>query len=168
MAVVSINNGFVSRERQAVMISKNFFSIGLIVIILLCTGLVQEATASSKARVQVSATVSPWFKAQAIQQIGSYQVTREDIARGYTDLTAAVTVQFQSNINQGQIVFQVANFAAEQVLVKQGGMVNDQIFIATIAGSPPEQRSYDLRVILSPEIVAGIYPLHLSMQTTLL
>jgi hypothetical protein len=168
MAIVFINNGFGSRERQAVMTSKNFFSIGLIVIILLCTGLVQESTASNKASIRVSATVSPWFKAQAIQQIGSYQVTREDIARGYTDLVAAVTVQYQSNINQGQIVFQVANFGTEQVLVKQAGIVSDQIFIATSAGSPLDQRSYDLRVMLSSEIAVGTYPLHLSMQTTVL
>ena len=168
MAIVSVNNGFDSRERQAIMTSKHFFTIGLMVIALLSTGLVPEAMASSKARVQVSATVLPWFKGQAIQQTASYQVTREDIVRGYTDLAAAVIVQFQSNINQGQIVFQVANFGAEQVLVKQAGTVSDQIFIATIAGSPMQQRSYDLRVMLAPEVVAGTYPLHLAMQTTVL
>ena len=150
------------------MTSKHFFSIGLMVIALLSSGLVHEAAASSKARVEVSATVLPWFKGQAIQQTGSYQVTREDIARGYTDLVAAVTVQFQSNINQGQIVFQVANFGAEQVLVKQAGMVSDQVFIATSAGRTMEQRSYDLRVMLTPEVFAGTYPLHLSMQTSVL
>ncbi len=150
------------------MTSKNLITIGLMIISLLCTGLVPEATASSKASVQVSATVLPWFKGQAIQQTDSYQVTREDIARGYTDLVAAVAVQFQTNINQGQIVFQVANFDAGQVLVKEAGMVSDQIFIATSAGSPMEQRSYDLRVMLTPEVVAGTYPLHLAMQTSVL
>jgi hypothetical protein len=147
---------------------KNLFSIGLMIISLLCTGLVEAATASSKASLRVNATVSPWFKAQAIQQAGSYQVTLEDIKKGYTDLVAAVSVQFQTNINQGQIVFQVANFGGGQVLVKQAGMVSDQIVIATIAGSTMEQRSYDLRVMLTPEVVAGTYPLHLAMQTSVL
>lgn len=150
------------------MTSKNLFTIGLMIIALLCTGLAPEATAGNKASVHVSATVLPWFKGQAIQQADSYQVTREDIARGYTDLAAAVTVQFQSNVNQGQIVFQVANFGTEQVLVKQTGKVSDQIVIATSAGSPLQQHSYDLRVMLAPEVVAGTYPLRLAMQTTVL
>lgn len=150
------------------MTSKNFFTIGLMVITLLFTGLAPEALAGSNASVRVSATVLPWFKGEAIQQTESYQVTREDIVRGYTDLAAAVTVQFQTNINQGQIVFQVANFGSAQVLVKQAGMVSDQIYIDTIAGSPQQQRSYDLRVMHTPEVVAGTYPLHLAMQTTVL
>ena len=150
------------------MTSKQFFSIGLMVIALLCTCLGPEAAASNKACIRVSATVLPWFQGQVIQQTDSYQVTHEDIARGYTDLAAVVTVQFQSNINQGKILFQVANSGTEQVLVKQAGMVSDQIFIATIAGNPLQQRSYDLRVMLTPEIVIGTYPLHLAMQATLL
>jgi hypothetical protein len=61
---------------------------------------------------------------------------------------------------------QVANNGAEQVLVKEAGTVSDQLFIALLADN--RQQTYDLRVILSPEIVAGTYPLHLSMQTTVL
>lgn len=150
------------------MTRKNLFSIGLMIITLLCTGLVQEATASNKASLRVNATVSPWFKAQAIQQAGSYQVTLEDIKKGYTDLTAAVAVQFQTNIIQGKVLLQVANNGAEQVLVKQAGTTSDQLVIAAIAGSQLEERSYDLRVLLTPDVVVGTYPLHLSMQTTIL
>jgi hypothetical protein len=148
------------------MTSKQLFSIGLIAMALLCTGPGQGLAASDKASLWVSATVTPWFKAQAIQQTSSYQVTREDIERGYTDLFAAISIQFQTNILEGKILLQVANNGAEQVLVKQAGTVSDQLFIALLADS--RQQTYDLRVILSPEIVAGTYPLHLSMQTTVL
>lgn len=168
MAIFFINSGTNSRERQAIMTSKNLFTIGLMVISLLCTGLVQEATASSNASVRVSATVIPWFKAQATQQTASYQVTFEDIKKGYTDLTAAVAVQFQTNIIQGKILLQVANSGAEQVLVKRAGTVSDQILIASLVGSQPQVSSYDLRVVLTPDAVVGTYPLHLSMQTTVL
>lgn len=150
------------------MTSKQLFSIGLMAIALICTGPEQGTAAGHKTNLWVSATITPWFKAQAIQQTGSYQVTREDIARGYTDLAAAVSVQFQTNILQGKILLQVANSGAEQVLVKQAGTVSDQLFIALLAGSPQEKHTYDLRVVLTPEIVVGTYPLHLSMQTTVL
>lgn len=168
MAIFLINNGFGSRERQVVMTSKNFFSIGFMVITLLCTGLVPAAAASHKASLRVSATVTPWFKAQAIQQTRSYQVTLEDIKKGYTDLTAAVAVQVQTNIIQGKVLLQVANSGAEQVLVKQAGTTDDQLVISSLAGSQQEEHFYDLRVVHSPEVVVGTYPLHLSMQTTVL
>ena len=150
------------------MTSKQLFSIGLIALALICTGPEQGTAASHKASLWVSATVTPWFKAQAIQQTGSYRVTREDIERGYTDLFAAVSVQFQSNIRHGKILLQVANSGAEQVLVKQAGTVSDQLFIALLADSLQEKHTYDLRVVLTPEVVVGTYPLHLSIQTTVL
>lgn len=168
MAIIFINNGTGNRERQAVMTTKNFFSIGLMAIALICTGPGQGAAASHKASLRVEATVAPWFKAQAIQQTRSYQVTLEDIKKGYTDLTAAVAVQVQTNIIQGKILLQVANSGAGQVLVKQAGTVSDQLIVSCRAGSQQEERSYDLRVVLSPEVVVGTYPLHLSMQTTVL
>ena len=150
------------------MTSKHLFSIGLMAIALVCTGPGQGTAASHKASLWVSATVSPWFKAQAIQQTGSYQVTREDIERGYTDVSAAVSVQIQTNIVEGKILLQVANIGAEQVLVKQADTVSDQLFIVLLAGSPQGKHTYDLRVVLSPEVVIGTYPLHLAMQTTVL
>jgi hypothetical protein len=150
------------------MTSKQLFSIGLMAIALICTGPGQGTAASDKASLWVSATVTPWFKAQAIQQTSSYQVTREDIARGYTDLFAAVSIQFQTNIIDGKILLQVANSGAEQVLVKQAGTISDQLFIALLAENRQEKQTYDLRVVLSPEVVVGTYPLRLSMQTTVL
>lgn len=150
------------------MTSKYFAIIGLMLIALLCTGLAQDAIAGNKASVQVSANILPWFKGQATQQTASYQVTPEDIARGYTDLAAAVSVQFQTNIQHGQIILQVATFGSEQVMIRQADLVSDKIFIATITGSTLQQRSYDLRVILPPEAMIGTYPLHLAMQTTVL
>lgn len=150
------------------MTCKQLFCIGLMIISLICTGPGQGTAATDKASLWVSATVTPWFKAQAIQQINSYQVTREDIERGYTDLVAAISVQFQTNILQGKILLQIANNGAEQVLVKQAGAVSDQLFIALLSGNPPARQTYDLRIVLTPEIVIGTYPLQLSMQTTVL
>ena len=147
------------------MTSKQLFLSGLMAIALSCSGPGQGIAASDKASLWVSATVAPWFKAQAVQQTRSYQVTREDIERGYTDLLAAVSIQFQTNIPEGKILLQVENNGAEQVLVKQAGTVSDQLFIALAEN---RQQTYDLRVILSPTIAAGTYPLHLSMQTTVL
>lgn len=150
------------------MTSKNLFSIVLMALALLCISPGQGMTAGDKASLRVEATVSPWFTTQAVQQTDSYQVTREDIERGYTDLPAAVSVQFQTNIFQGKILLQVANSGTEQVLVKQGGTISDQLLIASLAVSRLEERSYDLRVVLPPEVMVGTYPLHLSMQTTVL
>lgn len=168
MALLFIDNGFGSRERQAIMTSKYLLSIGFLAIALACTIPDQGEAASHRANLQVSAAVTPWFKAQAIQQTRSYQVTLEDIKKGYTDLTAAVVVQLQTNIIQGKILLQVANSGAEQVLVKQAGAVNDQLVISSHSGSQQEEHFYDLRVVHSPEVVVGTYPLHLSMQTTVL
>lgn len=150
------------------MTGKDLLSIGFMAITLICTNPEHGAAASDKASLRVGATVTPWFKAQARQQTGSYQVTREDIERGYTDLFAAVSVQVQTNILHGKVLLQVANSGAEQVLVKQAGTVSDQLIIALLAGSPQEKHSYDLRVVLPPEVVVGTYPLHLSLQTTVL
>ncbi|MBE0504234.1 MAG: hypothetical protein IBX46_08915 [Desulfuromonadales bacterium] len=150
------------------MANKHFFRIGIIGIALLCFFVGVGAAASDNASLQVRATVLPWVKAQAIQQTASYQVTRADIAKGYTDLTAAVSLQIQTNIVHGKLLLQVANLGAEQVLVKQAGTFNEQIFIPLVAGNPQEIQTYDLRVVLPPAVVIGSYPLYLSMQTTVL
>lgn len=150
------------------MTTKHFFSIGIITIALLFSVVGLGSAASSKASLRVSATVMPWFNAQAVQQSVSYQVTREDIVKGYTDLMAAVSVQIQTNMTQGKILLQVANSGAEQVLVKVAGSLSDQLFLDLLGASPQEKQLYDLRVVLTPEVVVGTYPLHLSMQTTVL
>lgn len=149
------------------MVNKHFFTIGILCIALLSSGF-GAASASDNANLQVRATVLPWIKAQATQQTGSYQVTRADIARGYTDLTAAVVLQIQTNILHGKLLLQIANLGAEQVLVKESGTVSDQVFIPLVAGNPQEIQTYDLRVLLPSAVVVGTYPLHLSMQTTVL
>lgn len=150
------------------MTNKQFFSIGIICIALLGSGVGPGSAASDNASLQVRATVLPWIKAQATQQTASYQVTRADIAKGYTDLTAAVALQIQTNIVQGKLLLQVANLGAEQVMVKQTGTVSEQIFIPLVAGNRQEIQTYDLRVVLPSTVVIGTYPLHLSMQTTVL
>lgn len=150
------------------MISKHLLSIGLMVVALVCSGSEPATAAGHKASLRVGATVMPWFKAEAIQQTRSYQVTREDLARGYTDLSAALSIHYQTNIVNGKILLQVANSGAGLVLVKQSGNVSEQLFITSLAGNPQEEQTYDLRVILAPEAVVGIYPLHLSVQTTVL
>lgn len=150
------------------MANKHYFHIGIICIALLCCGVGAGAASSDNARLQVRATVLPWVKTQATQQTASYQVTGADIAKGYTDLTAAISLQIQTNIVHGKLLLQVTNLGAEQVLVKQTSTVSEQIFIPLVAGNPQEIQTYDLRVVLPPAVVIGTYPLHLSMHTTVL
>lgn len=150
------------------MANKHFLYIGNLCIALLCIALGTASAASDNANLQVRATVLPWVKAQATQQTNSYQVTRADIVRGYTDLTAAVALQIQTNIVHGKLLLQVANLGAEQVLVKEAGTVSEQLFIPLVAGNPQEIQTYDLRVVLPPAVMIGTYPLYLSMQTTIL
>lgn len=122
----------------------------------------------SRAALSVQATVLPWLKVDTVQHVDRFQVSAEDVARGYTDLKSAVTVNYQTNI-QEQIFLQVAALGSEEILVQQPGFMTSEVVIPrTSAGTVPAALSLDLRVVLAPETVAGSYPLRLSIIPTVL
>ena len=55
--------------------------------------------AATSARLQVSATVLPFVSFNASQHVTAYQVTSDDMKRGYIDLPNAITVNIKTNLN---------------------------------------------------------------------
>lgn len=142
---------------------RNSSVIFLMAIILLGTS---TSFAATSARVQVTATVLPFVSLNAIQLVKTYQVQQEDIKRGYIDLPNSMSVKVRTNLN-ADIPVIVENLMGS-VLIRESGRVDfvGNVFHLNIAGNRPYtqiSRIYDLRILLSADMIDGVYPLNISM-----
>lgn len=141
-------------------------------LLALVTGFVasNEALAAGAARTDLSvqATVLPWLKVNSVQHVKSFQVTDEDLRRGYADLTSAITVSYQTNMAT-TITVAVDSIGPEQIYVQQAGSPQREIPLPIPATcAVPSSLSLNLRVMLPLNTVAGIYPLNLAIIPTVL
>ena len=124
--------------------------------------------AATPAKLQVSATVAPFYSFNAIQNVASYQVNSADLKRGYIDLPNTITVKVRTNLTAGVPVF-VENSAATRVLIKESGrsgFAENAFTVQTSDYRPntPLSKSYDLRIVLSNDATEGNFPLVLSIS----
>ena len=124
--------------------------------------------AGTSAKLQVTATVLPFVRFSAVQHVATYQVSSDDIKRGYIDLPHSLTVNVSTNVNGGVPVV-VDNWGNNQLLVKESGTGNfsGNSFTLNTAGYRPNtliSKNFDSRVVLSANSQEGVYPLTISMM----
>ncbi len=140
--------------------------IAVVFAVLLCG--ICPAFAATSASIHVSATVLPFVSFNAAQHVATYQVSSEDLRRGYVDLPNAITVNVRTNMSGGVPVF-VDNWGGGRILVKESGTGNFQenSFTLNTAGYRPNSlisKHYDSRIILPADAREGVYPLTISMS----
>jgi hypothetical protein len=81
---------------------KKYTIIISIIFILISAGHASSETTSSI--LNVSATVLPYVKYSVQNQKGSFEVTEEDIDRGYLDISDALTINVKTNSINGYIL----------------------------------------------------------------
>ena len=122
-----------------------------------------QASASTSATVQVRTVIRSWIKFSANQPVSSYQVTKEDIRRGYIDFPRALTLSVQTNIRDA-IRFEISSGGPEGILVQDGGTgLTDAVRIEGQQPAVPVTRTLDMRVVLAEGTREGTYPLQLAM-----
>lgn len=139
-------------------------------LIALCSGFAADAAlaaSTSRASLAVHATVLPWMKINAVQHVKTFQVTDEDIRRGYADLSSAVTVSYATNIS-GVLSVAIDTMGPERIYVRQAGSMSQEIALPTVATAVPANVSLSLRVVLPNDTVAGLYPLNLAIVPTVM
>ena len=122
-----------------------------------------QASASTSATVQVRAVIRPWIKFSASQPVSSYQVTGEDIRRGYIDFPQAMTISVQTNIRDA-IRFDISSGGPERILVQDGGTgLTDAVRVESQHPAVSVTRVLDMRVVLPEGTREGTYPLQIAM-----
>jgi hypothetical protein len=122
-----------------------------------------QASPGSSATVQVRAVIRPWIKFSANQPVSSYQVTSEDIRRGYIDFPQAMTIRVQTNISDA-IRFEITSGGPEQILVQDGETgLTDAIRVEGQHPAAQVTRVLDMRVVLPEGTREGTYPLQIAM-----
>jgi hypothetical protein len=124
--------------------------------------------AGTSAKLQVTATVLPFVKFSAVQHVAAYQVSSDDIKRGYIDLPDSLTVNVSTNVNGGVPVV-VENWGSGRLLVKESGTGNfsDSSFTLNTAGYRSNtlvSKNYDSRIVLPANSQEGVYQLTISMM----
>ena len=122
-----------------------------------------QASSSSSATVQVRAVIRPWIKFSANQPMTSYEVTSEDIRRGYIDFPQALTFSVQTNIREA-IRFEISSGGPERILVKDGQSgLSEAVHVVGTLPSVLVTRNLDMRVVLAEGTQEGTYPLIVAM-----
>ncbi|GFO54626.1 hypothetical protein GMSM_16330 [Geomonas sp. Red276] len=136
-----------------------------VLALLLVTPAAWGGTAATTLRV--GAAVLPYVSLDARQQMTTYYVADEDVARGYIDLSGAVTVSFRTNLERG-VPVGVENLGEGRVLVSEAGKGNfvSSAFTLDPAGyriGARVERKLDARIVLSPDTPRGVHQLALGI-----
>ena len=122
-----------------------------------------RASSGSSALLQVRATIRPWIKFAATQQVSNYRVTEADIHRGFIDLPGALKLNVQTNIGEA-IRFDISSNGPEQILAHEGGSaLTDTVRIEGQHPAITVARVLDMRVVLPVGIQEGIYPFQVAV-----
>lgn len=136
---------------------------GLLPLAILLSWTTPEPAAASSATLNVQATIRPWLKFSASQPFGSYQVTEQDIRRGYLDLPQALTLQMQTNIPE-EVSFEITSNGPERIFLHENGSgMAGALVIAGNHPAVPVTRVLDLRIMLPANARTGTYPLQVAL-----
>lgn len=128
--------------------------------LLLAAATVGQADADARATLQVSARVLPWLSSEMVQQIFEYRVSAADLRRGFVDLPGALLFRYRSN-GSTPIDLQLDSLGPAPVVLLETGSTVAEVQL-TAGGAPlPQERRFDLRVLLPAGATPGVYPLQL-------
>ncbi len=152
------------QEVKSVKLRKVHHIATAVMLILLAA---QPGLAATSCQIRVSATILPYVSFNAAQHVMTYQVTSEDLKKGYVDLPNAITVNVRTNVNSGVPVI-IDNWGNGKVLVKESGSASfsESSFTLNIAGyrlNSVITKNYDSRIILPADAQEGVYPFSISM-----
>jgi hypothetical protein len=100
---------------------KNRISI-LIIVIAALMSLSGPTLAGNKATIMVSATVVASVSQSLIHQVSRFNVTEEDIRRGFIEIPSATVLQIKTNDRRGYVLlFEGGNELFKEVLVTDKG-----------------------------------------------
>lgn len=127
--------------------------------------------AGTSATLQVGATIKPWMKFNSIQHVATYQVSSDDLKKGYIELTNVITVNLSTNLTKGVRVL-VANSGVGEVLLKESGTVDFSASSFTVSSADYRagtqiSKQYDSRITLPADAKVGTYPLTLTLMPTI-
>jgi hypothetical protein len=140
--------------------------VGLITVLL---ALATPVFAGTSATLSVGATIKPWMKFTSTQHVATYQVSSEDLKKGYVDLANVITVNLSTNNSAGVRVL-VGNGDGGEVLLKESGTAAEfatSSFTMTPSGYRAGtliSKRYDSRIPLPSDARVGTYPLTLTLM----
>lgn len=123
--------------------------------------------ATSAATVQMSATIQPWLRFHVMQNVHAFQVTTEDLQRGFIDIVRSATIEVKTN-EQRDLWVGVVNHGPSEVLIKEAasatfarssGLLNIGRQLPGLANS----KDIDCRILLPTGTLEGVYPLSLTL-----
>lgn len=123
--------------------------------------------ASSASTVQVSATIQPWLRFHVVQNVHAFQVTAEDLQRGFVDVIRSATIEVKTN-EQRDLWVGVISHGPAEVLIKgassgafarSSGSLNIGRQFPGLANS----KDIDCRILIPAGTREGVYPLSLTL-----
>lgn len=124
--------------------------------------------AGTSATLHVGATVKPWLKLTSTQHVATYQVSSEDLKKGYIDLANVITVTLSTNHPHGVRVL-VGSSGAGEISLRESGTADFAASAVTL--NPAEYRAgtmiskhFDSRITLPGDAKVGTYPLVLTVM----
>jgi len=160
----------ISWEKRKV---KNRISI-LIIVIAALMSLSGPTLAGNKATIMVSATVVPRVSQSLIHQVSRFNVTEEDIRRGFIEIPSATVLQIKTNDKKGYVLLfeggselfkevTVIDKGRTIVLSSSGGFIHQ-----TNSGGNVEVKDLSYKLLLNENIQPGSYSWPLRVKASLL
>jgi hypothetical protein len=148
-------------------------AIGMVMIAGIFSMNSDSFAGSNNATLRISATVQARISQTLVKQEKAFSVTREDVAKGYVDITAATVLQVKTNDRNGYMLsFAVNGTIAKEVWVfdnnrttilsGDGGFVHQ-----AYPGPAGEVKELGYRIFLAPGTQAGLYAWPLSIIASL-
>jgi hypothetical protein len=135
----------------------------LIIVIAALMSLSEPALAGNKATIMVSATVVARVSQSLIHQVSKFNVTKEDIIRGFIEIPSATVLQIKTNSRTGYVLyFEGENEFFKEILVTDkgrtvvlspfGGLIHQPY-----SGSNIEVKNLSYKFFLRNNIQPGFY-----------
>lgn len=123
--------------------------------------------------VQVSATVQAIISQDVIHQEGTFLITKEDVSKGYVDISVGTVLRVKTNDRRGYLLaFQVSSGLIKEVWVVEkdrtvvlspnGGFIHQPY-----PGRSGETKQLGYRFFLTPETQPGQYSWPVQMTASL-
>ncbi len=141
------------------------WSMSLLLVLVLA---VPARAEGGNAHIQISATIRPWLKFSAQQHVQSYQVSAEDLRKGFVDLPRALSIHLQTNISH-PIIFRILESNGQKLSVSETGMVFpknivNKYVLNNAAAVKKIDKILDVRILLSKGTIIGLYPLNTTIM----
>lgn len=151
---------------------KGMLTIGLVAGVLALAS--KGFAAGNKGVIEVSAAVSPRLSQATVRQERLLEITPENIAKGYVDVSVGTILRVKSNDRNGYFLrFQVNGFLVREALVNINGRVvsvsnGPGLIRQSFPGSNGETLQIAYRLYLAPQTKPGAYPWPIAVEASLI